>query len=250
MKFLILTLFFVCNSWSADRLELDFKMTEVHQGALVSGVLLIQPESVNLPVQKLKGATIAETIYFQQLSAPLKKDGTSAYASDVKVIFIKPPESETITGSIGPNEIQINVGGIKVVPIQSTGQMIWADFTAPDFFAGNLKWLWITLLLILLATSSFVVWKKVNKKRKIAAHRKKLLKEFRGCTTYEEIVSLWKRKRVYLQEFPLIDDNFKNFEDVLFRYQFKPQQTEAEKEIVLIAYRKLLEASEGVLRGI
>lgn len=250
MKFLLLLILFIGNAWSLDRLEIDFEDSEVHQGALIKGKLLLQPDSVNLPVQKMKGATIGETLYFQQLSPLLKKEASSAYESDVKVIFIKIPESDTITGVIGQNEIQINIGAIKVVPIESSGQMMWAEFTAPDFLAGNWRWVWITLIIILLAAGGFFIWRKISNKRMIAARRKQLLEEFRSCRTYEDVVSMWQKKRTYFNEFPQIENSFQKFEEVLFKYQFKPQQSEAEKQFVLDAYHKLLSDNEGVMRGI
>ncbi len=250
IRFLVLIILFMGNAWSLDRVDLDFTETEVHQGALVQGKLIIQPESVNFPVQKLKGATIGEIIYFQELSPLLKKDGSSSFESDTTAIFIKVPETETIVGSIGQNEIHINIGGIKVIPVESSGQMLWADFSAPDFFAGSWGWLWTTLVIILLLSASFIGWRKISARRKLIARRKSLLEEFRGCKTYEDIVLMWKKKRTYFQEFPQIEDKFQNFEEVLFRYQFKPSQTDSEKQAVVDAYRKLLDDSEGALRGI
>ncbi len=250
INILLLTILFISNAWSLDRLELVFQENEVHQGALVRGKLLLQPDSINLPVQKLKAATIGETIYFQQLSPLLKKDGSSSYESDIKVIFVKLPEAESITGTIGQNEVLINIGAIKVIPIESSGQMEWADFTAPDFLQGSWKSLWITLIIILLGVGSFLLWRKISARRKVSARRKQLLEDFKSCTSYEEVVSMWQKKRIFFQEFPQLESNFSSFEEVLFRYQFKPKQTDTEKQFVLEAYRKLLSDNEGVFRGI
>jgi hypothetical protein len=128
--------------------------------------------------------------------------------------------------------------------------MEWADFTAPDFFKGSWKGLWITLIIILLVVGSFLLWRKISARRKVAARRKKLLEEFKSCTSYEDVVSMWQKKRIFFQEFPQLESNFSSFEEVLFRYQFKPKQTDTEKQSVLDAYRKLLSDNEGVLRGI
>lgn len=250
IKILILFLLFVTEGWSSDRLELIFSQAEVNQGALLKGKLVLLPASLNFPVQKLKSQTIGETIYFHQLSPPMKKNGSSQFESDIQVIFIKPPESEIVTGIIENQPVQLSVTGLKVIPVESAEKMLWADFTAPDLFSGNWKWLWIGLALIILLPVVFFTWKKISARKKEVESRKKLIREFKTCSSYEDIVGMWKNKRVFLTEFPQIESDFRNFEETLFKYQFKSSQTADEKQLVVSAYQNLILKSEGGLSGV
>lgn len=250
IKYLFLIIFFVPHAWSLDRIDLELNETEVHQGALVRGKLLLPPQSMNFPLQKLKGTTFGETLYFHQTSPLLRKDGSSVFESEVQVIFIKPPESENVAGTFGQSELVINTGGIKVIPVEASGKMLWAEFTAPDFLKDNWSWLLSAALLMLLASAGFWIWKKINRKRTLRLRRRVLFDEFSSCRNYDDVVSMWQKKRNYLQEFPQIEEKFRTFEEVLFKYQFKPRQSDSEKEVVMTAYRKLLSDSEGVFRGV
>ncbi|MFL5783783.1 MAG: hypothetical protein ACJ76H_04170 [Bacteriovoracaceae bacterium] len=245
-----LILFFSMNAWSTDRLQLIFDGNEIKQGALVNARMLVPGESLNFPVQKLKGENVAETIYFQKLSPLMRKDGSSAYESDVVVMFTGVPQAPMVSGKVGNNEFQLEWNSIKVIPIEATGKMLWADFTAPDFFEQNwLKLLW-AILIFPIALLGFYAWRKISARKREKKRKSQLAEEIRGCRTYEDVVNLWKRKHVYLKEFPQLESAFHTFENVFFKYSFKATQTEREKEEVVSAYRKLLEDSQGGLSGI
>jgi hypothetical protein len=242
--------FLSINAWSADRLQLIFEGNEIKQGSLVSARLLVPGESLNFPVQKLKGENVAETIYFQKLSPLMRKDGSSAYESDVIVRFTAVPPAPMVSGKVGNNDFQLEWNSIKVIPIEAPGKMLWADFTAPDFFEQNwLKLLW-GILIIPVSFLGFSAWKKITARKKEKRRKSQLAEEIRGCRTYDDVVNLWKRKHVYLKEFPQLEAAFHTFENVFFKYSFKATQTEREKEEVVSAYRKLLEDSQGGLSGI
>ncbi len=250
MKLLLFLLILSAEVLSMDKLALFVPQSEVNQGALVKGTLIVQPEAVNFPVQKLKGETVGDTIYFQQLSPLLKKEGSAAYEADVRVIFTNVPENRSVTGNIANQELVIEWNDIRINPVEATGKMLWADFTAPDFMEGSWRWVWISLIIILLAVAGYFIWRKVSRRSREKKRRQKLASEFLACSNYDEIVEFWKRKHTYLKEFPQLEKNYRNFEEVLFKYQFKPKQTESEKEQVVRAYQKLTEESKGELRGI
>jgi hypothetical protein len=250
MKFLLVLLFIATDALSMDKLALFIPQGQVNQGALVKGTLIVQPEAVNFPVQKLKGENIGETLYFQNLSPLLKKEGSLSYESEVKVIFTSVPQGKVVSGKIGTQEVAIEWNDISINPVESTGKMLWADFTAPDFFERSWKWVWITLLIILLSFGAFTLWRKFDRKKREKDRRRRLADEFMACGSYEEIVEFWKKKHLYLREFPQLENNYRVFEETLFKFQFKPRQTESEKELVVKAYQKLIEDSKGELRGI
>ncbi|MES2528485.1 MAG: hypothetical protein V4598_15485 [Bdellovibrionota bacterium] len=238
------------SAWSAEILTIAFPVQEVRQGSLVKAKLFVPPELVNIPVQKLKGETSAETIYFHQISPLLKKEGSANYESDVQIIFTKVPESNHLILKINEQPIDLEWNNIQIIPVETPEGMIWADFSAPDFFEGKLTWLWIALLFLVLGIGGFFIWKKIDTRTKEKSRKQKLIDEFKSCQNYEDVVALWKRKRSFMKDFPHLDSTFPAFESVLFKYQFKPVQTENEKLEVMTAYRTLVEQSEGGFRGI
>jgi len=250
MKLFLFFLFLSAEVLSMDKLALFIPQSGVNQGALVKATLIVQPEAINFPVQKLKGQTLGETLYFQQLSPLLKKEGSSAYESEVSIIFTSVPETRVITGKIGSHELQVEWNDIRISPVESPGKMLWADFTAPDFLERGWKWVWITLIIILFSFGGYILWRKLLKRKREKERRSKLVSEYMSCSNYEEVVEFWKRKHIYLKEFPQIEHDYRSFEEVLFRYQFKPKQSESEKQMVIDAYRKLIEVTQGGLRGV
>lgn len=250
MKLILILLFISADALSMDKLALFIPQRQINQGSIVKGTLIVQPEAVNFPVQKLKGETIGDSLYFQNLSPLLKKEGSVAYESEVKVIFTNVPQGNAVTGKIGAQDVAIEWNDININPVESSGTMLWADFTAPDFFERSWKWVWITLLIILLSCGGFVLWKKFNRKRREKERKRRLADEFLACGTYEEIVEFWKKKHIYLKEFPQLETPYRLFEETLFKFQFKPRQSETEKDLVVKAYQKLAEDSKGELRGI
>ena len=250
MKLILFLLILSSEVLSMDKLALFIPQSEINQGALVKATLIVQPEAINFPLQKLKGETVGEAVYFQQLSPLLKKEGSVAYEADVRIIFTSVPENRSVAGKIGDQDLVLEWNDVRINPVEATGKMLWADFTAPDFFEGSWKWLWITLLIIPVLGGGLFIWRKVSLKNREKERRRKLAQEFLSCSSYEDIVEFWKKKHFYLKEFPQLDMNYRTFEETLFKYQFKPRQTESEKELVIEAYRKLTEDCKGELRGI
>ncbi len=249
-KIIFFLLLFTSNAFSADKLKIGFFAEEIRQGALVKAKLFVPPESVNVPFQKLKGETVGETIYFYQLSPLLRKEGSSNYEADIQLIFVKVPESTSLVATVGDQAIELEWNNIRIIPVETPEGMLWADFTAPDFLEGKLTWIWLTLLIIILGAGGFIIWKKLNKRNKEKSRKQKLIDEFKSCQSYEDIVAFWKKKRSFIKDFPHLEGTFPPFEEVLFKYQFKPSQTENEKNEVMKAYRNLVEQSEGGFRGV
>lgn len=250
MKLFLFFLILSAEVLSMDKLALFIPESSVNQGALVKATLIVQPEAINFPVQKLKAETVGEAVYFQQLSPLLKKEGSVAYEADVTIIFTSVPESRTVTGKIAGQDLVLEWNDIRINPVESTGKMLWADFTAPDFFEGSWKWVWITLVIIPFLAGAILFWKKYDRRRREKERRRKLGEAFLSCSKYEEIVEFWKKKQLYLREFPELEAKYRTFEETLFKYQFKPKQTDSEKELVVQAYKKLAEDCKGDLRGI
>ncbi len=250
IRILLLLIIFTGHSLAASRMQLELPASDIRQGALVKAKLFVPPESLNLPLQKLKGETLAETIYIQQLSPLMKKEGSPDYVAEVQLVFIKIPDTNPVAVKLNDEVIEVGWNNVQIIPVETPEELLWADFTAPDFLEGNFIWLWIILLILILGGGGFYGWKKISFRNAVKLRKRQLMTEFKSCQNYEDVVSMWKRKRVYLKEFPHLETSFPPFEEVLFRYQFKPKQSETEKSEVVKAYRKLLDQSEGGFYGI
>lgn len=250
MKIFVFLLLASLSAWSEDRLKLSFPSSEVKQGALLRARLVVLPGQINLPLQKLKGTSFGETLYFHRIDPLLRENGSEIYESEVQVIFIKVPQGNSVSGTAGSQPIVLEWDRLTVHPVEASDKMLWADFSAPEFIEHNLVWIWGFVIVIPLLIAGVFFSKKIRRKQRIKARKRELQAEFRNCQSYDQVVSLWQKKRTYISEFPFLEEHFKELELVLFKYQFKPMQTEHEKAEVMAAYKHLLEKSEGGMRGI
>lgn len=157
MKCTVLLLFcFTFNAFAAGKIELVLGQSEVHQGALVKGTLKLPPESVNMPVPKLKGSTFADTLYFHSISPLLRTETSTDYVSEVQVIFVKNPQATSATGKIGDQDVLLVWSPVKVIPVEAPEKMLWADFSAPDIVLH--QWYWL-LLIPLLAVLFYAIYR-------------------------------------------------------------------------------------------
>lgn len=250
MKIFVFLLLASLSAWSEDRLKLSFSSSEVKQGALIKARLIVLPGQINLPLQKLKGASFGETLYFHRIDPLLREDGSETYESEVQLIFIKVPQGSSVSGQAGSQPVTLEWDRLTVLPVEAPDKMLWADFTAPDFIEDNLVWIWSVLIALPLLVAGLFITRKIRTKQRIKARKRKLQADFRSCQSYDDVVSLWQKKRIYISEFPFLEEHFRELETVLFKYQFKPKQSDYEKSEVMAAYKQLLEKSEGGMRGV
>lgn len=251
MKLILLCfLFAVSSAFAIERIQLSFKKTDLRQGELAHGVLSVGAQSLNLPLQKLRGQTFAETLYFQQISPLVRLKDSEEYHSDVQVIFLKIPEGNQIQGKLDASDVQISWNPVTIAETQASQQLLWGDFSAPDLIRRN--WIYLILIPVLLIAGyyGFRLWQKLERRKKLKADRKVLFDELIAGGSYEDVVNLWKKKHVFLREFPQIEARFQGLEEVLFKVQFKPTQSEAERSRVVSAYQKFLNECREDLRGV
>ncbi len=250
MIYLLVSLILSFSAFSAERVELLFSSPEVKQGAIVSARLKADGNAVqSLDFQKLKGQTVGKVIYFYNISPLMKKDGETSYEADAKVIFVTPPESSFVQDNLQGKEIQLKWNQVKVLPVEAEKNFLFAQFDVswPKSF---LAWFLWGLGAIIVAFLSLVGFKKYQLKKSIKEKKQKLKKEIFDAASFDEVVSVWKKKRLYVAEFPHIEEPFSILEQTLFKYQFKQHQSEVEKEKVIEAYRTFLNAIQGGFNGI
>lgn len=235
------------NGWSKVNLEIVLNANKIKQGEIASGKMIVNQSEGQTALSGLNGLNLDETIYLLNVSPFIGKNGV--FEAQVKVIFLKVPESSAIKKEINGEEVTFQWSPLKVIPTEEPKSFLFGEFEIPDR-AKYVTWLIgisssAALLLLILLILRFV-----KKKKGLKDSRKKMLTEIASCQTYEDIVMMWRKKQHYLLFFPELSNDFKSFENVLFKYQFKPSQTESEVEEVSKAYDEFRKTVTGLFNGI
>lgn len=216
---------------------MDLNHKQVKQGEIAEGRLIVKQTEGQAALGGLKGKNVAKTLYLLNVSPFMVKQGQ--LESEAKVIFLAVPQTNSITETINGEEVAISWEGIEILPTEESKSFLLGDFTIPEA-RQILKWI-IFVIAPLMIMGIFVWFKKRSKKiRQLKDQITQLKKELTECGSYDEIVLMWRNKRRYLEVFPKLDIVFKNFEDVLFKHQFKPCRTNFDTEEVLTAYKKFI----------
>ena len=117
-KFLLL-LILSFHVHSATKLELEFSVPKVNQGAITKAKLQIPAESLQLiELQKLKGQTLQDTLYLFEVSPAMGSVERSRYESEVSLVFAKVPEKNELSFSLQGQEIVLSWKDLEVVPVE------------------------------------------------------------------------------------------------------------------------------------
>jgi hypothetical protein len=246
----ISVLFWLPTVFGAVNIELRFGKEEIQQGSLETATALLSGDSVQkLNLQKLKGLSIGEALYLHQISPLLRKDGSNSFESDFKVIFVKIPEQSYLVQKIDAEEVHIKWMPVKISPVEVPEKLIFEQFEIPRPIE-ILKW----IISALAVTSIILIGLKFNQARtqkKQLRNKKNLLKDsVLSAKSYEEVVQVWKNKSEILSVFPALTSAFKQLETTLFQVQFRPYQTEEDKNNVLKAYQEFKESVHGGFDGV
>ena len=242
IKFIIFYLI-VFGVHAAPEIIIHLKESQVQQGHISDAVLEFTANAVqSVNLQKLKNKNFSETLYIHSLSPLVRRD--NSFVADAKVIFLKVPDVKTLT-----TENLTLKWNVEVIPTEASKDFLFGDFSAPAR-SKLMIWLGAMLLIIFFAFSGFKVRRIWNQKQLKKNKLKKLRNEIFSAVSYEEIVGVWNKKQTFLFTFPFLKDSFKELETVLFKHQFKPRQTQFEKDEVIHAYKTFLSKIEGGFNGI
>lgn len=245
-----MSLFISLTAFSADKVELIFPEPAVKQGAIVSVQLKADSSAVqSVDFQKLKGQTVGKKIYFYSISPLLRKDSESTYEGQAKIIFVETPEDSQVTDTVQGRELQIKWNPLKVEPVEAQKSFLFADFDVP-YPKSILAWILTGLGLLALVVGGWFGFNKYKKAKLIKENKIKIKSEIYSASSFDGVVSVWKKKRSYIQQFPHLEEPFEKLEGTLFKYQFKPYQSESEKEEVVKAYQSFLSSIQGGFNGI
>lgn len=236
--------------FAAAKVTLKFNDQKVKQGSVVDAVLRLNSETTQkIQYNQLKGQTLGEAFYIYQAKPLMTKGSWDTLESEAKVIVVKIPENRPLIHKLGEDSIEIDWESVEFLPTETPEGFLFADFDIPDR-ARIFNWLAIILGISLVASLGYFIYRKVrarNERRKLLLAIKSSLQE---ANDYDSIVQVWRKKSMYIKEFPHLDEHFKKLELTLFKYQFKPTQTESEKKEVISAYKEFLSSSEGGFSGI
>ncbi len=215
---------------------------------MIDAVIRLDAASVQkVELQKLKGISLADTVYLYQVS-PLIRSGDS-FEAEAKIIFLKVPESKPVIHKTESHEISINWSDVEVQPTEAPEKFLFGQFEVP----GPLRVIEILIGLLALGLIVFGILKfqKKNKTKKLLRLKRAELKEKTiSAQSYTDVVQLWQKKALLIKEFPHLVDPIKELEKVLFKYQFKQNQSETEKAEVMKAYREFINQIQGGFNGI
>lgn len=237
--------------YATPQLALKLPKNVVSQGDIIRAKFSVDSESYQkIASLKLAGLTLGNTIHIVSFGVPVKLSDQSGLTIESSLIFLRVPESRLITAEVNGVAFIVDTNQAEVIPTEAPEEFIFTDFTLPE----KSRWiLYSAVMLFLLLALAYPGWKffKVRQTKKLKQIKQRELKdELLNCRKYEDVVEIWKKKHRYLLVFPQLKDSFTKLEITLFKYQFKPQQTESEKIEVMNSYRTFKSEVEGGVNGI
>jgi hypothetical protein len=250
MKRLLLLLSFISLVAPASAgIVIKFAEKKITQGSLQSVNLIVDEESfTKLDSFKLMGLTINESLYIQSVSSFTRNNGNDLEAS-ATVVFIKVPKENAAIIETSKGNIQVDWGNTEILPTEASEGYLFGNFEIPR--PKNILWgLSILIVLGVLVLTGIKLKKTRDQKSKAKKYLEKIKDQILSSSDYNSIVETWKKKHEIINHFPNLSSPFSNLEKELFKVQFKPVQSELEKEEVQKAYKLFLDQIKGDLDGI
>lgn len=232
------------------RITLSFPKAQIKQGQLEEAEITMDFSAAqNFEIQKLKDTTPGDILYFHKISPMMRSNAGGTLTGKASVVFINVPQTNFVRFNEQDETIHLSWNDIEITPTEAKPVFLYENFSIPG--RKEIKSLFIPLILIFLLLPLGVFLFRRYKKDKAEKERKRQLKEsLLGASKYEEVVELWKEKNRFITEFPASEQAFRNLEEVLFKYQFKPTQDISEKNEVMKAYRDFTNRLQENLNGI
>lgn len=223
------------NAWSRVGMELMLDTSSVKQGEIAVGRLVVKQTDGQSIFGGLKGKNLGKTLYLLHVSPFMGKQGH--LEAEAKFIFLAVPQTNNVSEVINGEEVFISWSNIEIIPTEPPKSFLLGNFEIPAR-KKIVQWFFIILATALVLGSMFYFNKLYSKKEKSKKQLDLIKKQLMNCKTYDDIVMMWEQKQDYLTSFPKLEQSYKNLEQVLFKYQFKPQRTESEIMEVISAYNK------------
>jgi hypothetical protein len=246
-KIVIFLVFISLSAWSKVGMILVPDSASVKQGEIARARLLIQATDGTSSLGGMTSKNMDEVLYLYHVGPFMMKQGV--LESEVKIIFSKVPTSNQVTEIIQGEQVTISWNDLKVIPTQQSEGFQFGSFEIPQ----TVKWIPWAIGLLIVSTLLLIIAKfnrRLNQKKRLKDLQSKMKEELLGADGYEGIVRIWEKKRIYLQQFPALEENFRTLEQTLFKFQFKPQRNEFEMAAIKTSYESFKRDISGVLNGI
>lgn len=251
-KLLLLILFLlVPNVLLAEvKITLSFPKSQIKQGQLEEADITMDFSAAqNFEIQKLKDTTPGDILYFHKISPMMRSNAGGTLSGKASVVFINVPKVNYIQFKEEDVAIHLTWNELEIAPTDAKPVFIYENFSIPG--RKEIKNYIVPILILLFLTPIGVFLFLRYRRIQAAKIRKKELKDsLLKANNYEEVVELWKLKSRFINEFPAIENAFRKLEEVLFKYQFKPSQSDSEKNEVMKAYRNFTGQVQESLNGI
>lgn len=247
---LIWTVLFSFSVWSNVNLGLQFHSNQLKQGELYEATLTLDSASAqSLQNLKISGQTLDETLYIHEVSPLMRKEGKDSYYADAKVIFVKATTAGSLKTQLNGQPIVVKWSELFIAPTEIPQKLIFGKFSIPSA-PKLIMILGILFLIIIIVLVVLRFKKRLSTKSQKKAFMIGLKQEVLAANNYADVVKVWQKKRTYCDAFPHLENAFEKLEITLFKYQFKPNQSEAEKEATMKAYREFVSSVREGFNGI
>jgi hypothetical protein len=248
VKLLILFItLFSFNAFSNVELRLSTTHSSIKQGEIAEVVVHIQSSRGEIPLKGLVGKHFAETIYFYSMDPFVIKNGLME--SRAKIIFTKNPQSDSLQEEIEGVVYHLKWPGIQIIPTAQSEGFKFGNFDIPY----SLPWLMIIVILFIFVPFCIYSFKLLNSyklKNQHKRHLTGLITELESAKDYNDVERIWLKREEYISAFPQIENDFRKFEEILNRHQFKRSRKDADLNEIIEAYERFKSQLIGVKNGI
>lgn len=229
---------------------MHFPSTKIRQGKIEKVELSFSQDlAQKIEMQKMKGQKLGDTFYLYSLGPIMRKSGDENLSSTAKMIVIAEPKGSELLAKINDQEVLLKWNQLDFEKVETPKDFLTAEFSIP----GRTNFLLFGVIfsvLLLSAWGVFYLRRRSLLKNKQKNERDRLIALVLNATNYDEIVDVWKNKLTVTKVFPGMDEVYKDLELVLFKYQFKSEQSASEKAEVSSAYKEFCLKAKGVMDGI
>ena len=248
MKLLILFItIFSFNAFSNVELRLSTTHSSIKQGEIAEVIVHVHSSRGEIPLKGLVGKHFSETIYVYSMDPFVIKNGLME--SRAKIIFSKTPQSDSLQDEIEGAIYIVKWPGIQIIPTAQSEGFKFGNFDIPY----TLPWLMIIVILLIfvpVCIYSIRLLKRYKLKNQHKRHLTGLITELESAKDYNDVERIWLKREEYITAFPQIKNDFRKFEEILNRHQFKRSRKEAEVNEIIQAYERFKSQLIGVKNGI
>jgi len=237
VKLIVITLSILISLSCFANIEMRANLpSEVTAGEMISVKAEITKIEGNTKISHLVGQTLDDSIYINKIGLIERNAEFPNGFIDLSIIFLK--EVKTIPLISLDNSIKLYIPNVKVRPVAEVKDYLLIDWSLPF----KLPW-WVYLVIMSVLAVGLIFLNKYPKmkERKLKLKEKKeLWAQLLGASTEEEILKIWYARNIYFEQFPDLVSTFRIWENKVYPYFFKKDQTVEDKTQIRNLYLKFV----------